>query len=293
MLAHPTAAGRNIGVEVPRRRALRHGAMNETPDDATAQEHQQGGGNVGRSRSAIRRGVGPHLTVAAVLTVGLLVMVAATWLFSIVYAAVTDDQSVARLDEPALALAMHVRSPWLDSALTVFTNTGGTVGLPILGGVTIVVLCWKSHAWTPIVLGVTAGGGSLLMTIAGKDFFGRDRPPRADAVPPYETSTSFPSGHTLNATVVFGIIAYVLIVHQSRRALRTVTITSAAVLAVAIGLSRVYLGHHWLTDVLAAWFLALAWLAVIITAHRLWLRLYNATPPRDSPRPPQRASHSR
>jgi undecaprenyl-diphosphatase len=111
------------------------------------------------------------------------------------------------------------------------------------------------------------------MTQAGKELFGRDRPPMSDAVPPYETSASFPSGHTLNATVVVGIVAYLLVLRQTRRSMRALTITAAAVFALTIGLSRVYLGHHWLTDVVGAWLLALTWLAVLVIAHRVWLRL--------------------
>lgn len=231
------------------------------------------GDNVTGSASTVDRRIGPRWTVTSTLALGLLVMTVAVWLFSDVYAALTDDRSVALLDEPTLMLAMEIRSPWLDSAITGFTNVAGTVGLPALGGVVVVVLAWRRHQWFPLILGLSAAGGCLLMTVAGKELFGRDRPPRSDAVPPYETSPSFPSGHTLNATVVVGVIAYLLIVRQSRRVTRVLTVTCAAVLALAVGLSRVYLGHHWLTDVLAAWLLALAWLAIVITADRLWLRL--------------------
>jgi membrane-associated phospholipid phosphatase len=49
------------------------------------------------------------------------------------------------------------------------------------------------------------------------------------------------------------------------------SITVAVVFAVTVGISRVYLGHHWFTDVLAAFFLSGAWLALVITAHRLYL----------------------
>jgi membrane-associated phospholipid phosphatase len=116
-----------------------------------------------------------------------------------------------------------------------------------------------------------AGGGSLLMTVAGKDLIGRTRPSLADAVPPYEYSPSFPSGHSLNALVIAGIVAYLLVLRQRSRTARVLTITVAIVFAVTIGLSRVYLGHHWFTDVLVAWVLGAAWLAVVITAHRLYL----------------------
>ncbi len=57
---------------------------------------------------------------------------------------------------------------------------------------------------------------------------------------------------------------------RTRRA-RAATVVLAAAFGVTMGLTRVYLGHHWLTDVVVAWVLALGWLSVVITAHRLFL----------------------
>jgi membrane-associated phospholipid phosphatase len=233
-------------------------------------------GRVVRAANDVATRVGPTGAFTASLILGLLVITAVSGLFAGLYVAVTDDESVALLDEPVLHLAMDVRSPWLDTAVTVFTEAAGVYAVPIAGVAVIVVLAVRRRQWVPVVLGLTAGAGSLLMTEVGKDLVGRDRPPRADAVPPYETSPSFPSGHTLNASVVAGIVAYLLVLRQLRRATRVLTYVVAVAFAASVSLSRVYLGHHWLTDVLAGWLLALAWLALVVLAHRVRLRMLGA-----------------
>jgi membrane-associated phospholipid phosphatase len=127
------------------------------------------------------------------------------------------------------------------------------------------------------------------MTVVGKAVVGRVRPALADAVPPYELSASFPSGHTLNSVAIAGVVAYLLVRRQQTTWSRILTVACAAGFALAMGLSRIYLGHHWLTDVLVAWALGLGWLTVVITAHRLLLTLRKAdstTPPGTAiPRP--------
>ncbi len=120
--------------------------------------------------------------------------------------------------------------------------------------------------------------GSLSMTLVGKAVVGRLRPPQVDAVPPFESSPSFPSGHALNSTTIAGMIAYLLLLHLRRRAGRVLTVVLAAAWAVSIGLSRVFLGHHWLTDVMVGWALGAAWLAVVVTAHRIFLTVRHARP---------------
>ena len=71
--------------------------------------------------------------------------------------------------------------------------------------------------------------------------------------------------------MIAGVVAYLLVRRQRRRWVRVTTITAAAVFALLMGLSRVYLGHHWLTDVLVSWTLGLAWLTIVVVAHRLFL----------------------
>ncbi|MDO4026231.1 phosphatase PAP2 family protein [Clavibacter michiganensis] len=219
----------------------------------------------------IVRELGPYAALVITLLVGLVLAFGLAAIAAQVYDNVTDADGVAGLDKPLLAFMISIRTPWLNDAATAYTDVAGVVIMPIIAVVTMLFLAVRRRSWTPIILVVAAGGGSLLLTIAGKDIVGRARPDLADAVPPYETSPSFPSGHTLNAVAIAGILAYLLLLRQHRRVTRVLSIAVAVVFAVTIGISRVYLGHHWFTDVLAAFFLSGAWLALVITAHRLYL----------------------
>jgi undecaprenyl-diphosphatase len=191
--------------------------------------------------------------------VALVVMAALVEGVETVYEGVVGRDGLTAVDQPVLNWAVSLRSPGLDSAVTAFTDVGGPVGMPILALVAVAVITWRRRRWTPIVLTLIAAAGSLAMTIVGKDLVDRARPPAALAVPPLEVSPSFPSGHTLIETTAAWQ--------------RSLAMTLGTVFVVTMGLSRVFLGHHWLTDVLAGWLIGLAWALAVITAHRLWLTL--------------------
>ncbi|CEA07142.1 phosphatidylglycerophosphatase B [Arthrobacter saudimassiliensis] len=213
-----------------------------------------------------------HAGLLLILALGLVPALVLTAASAELYDAVTEEDGVAALDRPVLDAALGLRSPGLDAAVTGFTNIGGTVGMPLLAGAAAVLMVWRFRSWTPLLLLAVAAAGSLLMTVTGKALVGRPRPDRMLAVPPYEVSASFPSGHSLNSMVLAGVFAYLVLLYSRSRAVRIVAVAGAALFVVGMGLSRVYLGHHWLTDVLVAWTLGAAWVAVIITAHQLFLR---------------------
>ena len=230
-------------------------------------------------RGPLGRWAGPNLTALTVLAAGLVIVLAMLWLAEEVYDAVTAGNGVAGLDRPALDLALRLRNPGLDRAVTMFTNLGGTVGMTLIALVAAGLLCRWYRSWVPLGLLAVAAAGSLAMTMVGKQVIGRVRPPTVDAVPPFESSPSFPSGHTLNSTVIVGLIGYLVCLRLARRRARTAVGLAATLFVVGIGLSRVYLGHHWLTDVLVGWVLGLGWLAVVLTAHRLWSWRRQLPPP--------------
>ncbi|MBA8989197.1 hypothetical protein FHW23_000429 [Curtobacterium pusillum] len=129
-----------------------------------------------------RWGALPLLVVTLVIGIG--VAVTATWAASEVYDAVREADDVAVLDRPVLDWMLTLRSPTVDTLVTWWTDVAGTIGMPIVALAFLVGFTIQRRAWTPLVLLVGASGGSLLMTVAGKDLIGRARPPLSDAVPP-------------------------------------------------------------------------------------------------------------
>jgi undecaprenyl-diphosphatase len=155
--------------------------------------------------------------------------------------------------------------------VTAFTNLGRTLPMVVVAGLLTLALFLTVRRRTIWVLMLGAAAGSVTFTLVGKAIVGRSRPPIEQAVPPYEDSFSFPSGHALNSTVVAGMLAYLVVWLAARALVRWLAVAAALLWAVAMGLSRVFLGHHWLTDVMFAWLFGLAWLALLITVHRLLL----------------------
>ena len=217
------------------------------------------------------RYVSAHGVLVLTAAIGIVLVSGLSLLGAAVYDAVSENDGISALDRPALQEALGLRSPGLDRVLTDFTHLGGPTGMTIIAAVVTGLMLWRWHSRTPLVLMLIAVTGSLLLTVVGKDVVGRVRPPQDEAVPPYESSPSFPSGHALNSTVIAGLVAYLVLRRLESRLARVVTVVLAAGWAVAIGLSRVFLGHHWLTDVMFGWVVGLAWLFCVITAHRLFL----------------------
>ena len=237
----------------------------------------------GRTPSGLVRSwaqtVATHAVLIVTAIVGLVLAVGLTVASSSIYEAVVDNDGIAVLDQPTLDQAVRQRTATNVQIVTRFTHLGGPVGMTVIAAVITVVMVWRWRSRTPLILMVIAVAGSLTLTTVGKSLIGRARPRLDYAVPPYEYAFSFPSGHALNSTVIAGVVAYLLVRRLQSRWAKVVTGVVAAAWAISMGLSRVFLGHHWLTDVAVAWLLGGAWIALLITAHQLFLATRRKAPP--------------
>jgi membrane-associated phospholipid phosphatase len=238
--------------------------------DVTAWKSRSGQALARRHQGLADR-LGAHRTLLLTLAVGGGIAALATVGAERIYDAVSDRDGIASLDKPALALAKRLRSPATETLAASIAHVFGPIGMPLLTVAAATTLAVRRKHVTPVSLLSAAGAGSLLMTISGKNIVRRHRPHRDDAIPPYETSPSFPSGHTLNATTIAGTLAYLLVLRQEKQLPQALTIGAAGGTAVAVGLSRVLLGAHWFTDVAVGWTTGTGWLALVVTSHRLYL----------------------
>jgi membrane-associated phospholipid phosphatase len=124
---------------------------------------------------------------------------------------------------------------------------------------------------------IVTGAGALMLDPSLKIIVGRLRPV-VDVPVASAPGNSFPSGHALGSTVAYGALLLIFLPVASRR-LRAVAISAFAAIVVLVGFTRVALGVHYVSDVLAGWLLGLAWLGVTAHAFQLWRREAGQTVP--------------
>lgn len=158
------------------------------------------------------------------------------------------------------------------AAVAVFKGisaAGGRGWLVPLVVLVVVLLLIRRRPRLAFYLAVT-GLGAVLLDPSLKALVGRVRPVVADPIA-VGGGNSFPSGHTLSATVVYGALTLVFL-SLARGKWRWWLVGAAALLVFAIGVSRLALGVHFLSDVIGGWLLGLAWISVTAYAFRVWRR---------------------
>lgn len=209
---------------------------------------------------------------AALLTLagGLIALCGLAVVFAELLDSVLEGDGITRVDPPVSGwLAAH-REPGLTVAMRALTELGSPTGLVVATTVVCAATAWRTRSRLPVLLGVWAVSGLAVAIAAVKLLVGRHRPPM-----PYAAISadgySFPSGHATGITAV-ALLAGWMISHWIVRSWNTRVAVWTAVLVIigGVGFTRIYLGVHYLSDVIAGWVLGAAWVGVLVACALLW-----------------------
>lgn len=196
-----------------------------------------------------------------IVLIGLGIVVLACSTFLVAADAVTgkgqvDDRLLLMFREPG-DLSKPIGPRWVEEGARDLTAVGGTIVLVLLVGAVLGFLLIGRHYSAALLVLVATGGGAVLSSFL-KDFYARPRP---HVVPhlSHVTSYSFPSGHSLLSAVVYLTLGALLARLVQRRWAKVYFVGVAVLLTLLVGLSRVYLGVHYPTDVVAGWSAGVTW----------------------------------
>ena len=199
------------------------------------------------------------------LTAGVVMLLLATAVFARMAGAVVAGEPITRLDvEVANWLHLHAHAnEGLRGVLLVLTHIHSTPGILVLALIVGIWLYRRGHRYWIVALASAVPGG-LVLNVLLKHTFERARPHFAQ--PLLELSTySFPSGHAMAATVLYGFLACYAARHARSWPGRVLPFVLAAAMVATVAFSRMYLGVHYLSDVLAAFAEGCGWLAICIS----------------------------
>lgn len=201
-----------------------------------------------------------HLPVLVALFVGLLLPLV---LFGKIAENVHEGDSFW-FDDVILSNIHRHASPRRDAWIIAVTRLGGARCMVPFLALVCGFLLWKQRKSDALFF-LSAAGGAMVLCLVAKLFFGRERPALWLSPAP-ETDYGFPSGHSM---ATMGVVASLIILAWPTR-WRWIVVVLGAVFVLTIGITRLYLGVHYPTDVLGGWSAALIWVSAVKSA--LWGR---------------------
>jgi undecaprenyl-diphosphatase len=206
----------------------------------------------------------PQLRFGVQLALGTVVLLIAAWIFGVIAEDVVTGDPLTLVDRMVANWLHTLATPILTRAMLLIAELAGARVITALAVTMGLALAWKRRWHWLLALVLVVPGGVLLNELL-KIAFRRARPTFDEPILVL-TDYGFPSGHTMIATILYGFIGLFLvtIVHSWRWRRRIVV--AVVVLVALVGVSRMYLGVHYLSDILAAIAAGGAWLALCLTA---------------------------
>jgi membrane-associated phospholipid phosphatase len=237
-----------------------------------------------RARFSTRTWTGWYLTVTIAVSAYFL------WEFAEIVSGIITGAALARLDPGLSGLLRAIRTPGLTRVMWSFTLLGDTlVAFALTALVAGLLVLWGKRRYAVLMVATVAFGTALESLL--KLVVARSRPPVEFMLIKSPVSYSFPSGHATEGVLFIGVATFVILREMPSIRGRLATLLAAVVTVGLIGVSRVYLGVHWATDVIAGWDLGMACLSASIGTFLMWERYGH--PFEDAPAPldrPKRAA---
>ncbi|HEX2149369.1 MAG TPA: phosphatase PAP2 family protein [Actinomycetota bacterium] len=191
--------------------------------------------------------------------------------FSYLLIEVTSDDDVVEFDLAMAERAFEVKQqvPWVTKVFNAISMLGAPVWFWVLvGGVSIYL--WKRHRRRLVAFLLASTVGGSILNTAVKIAVNRPRPTYADpAAITFQEGRSFPSGHAMSSTIAYGALLLIFL-PLIRRKYRPWALAGYVALEALIGLSRLGLGVHYISDVAGGYLLGLAWLTASTAAFSIW-----------------------
>ena len=203
-----------------------------------------------------RHARGFYATVGLFLTIGAVFAIAGTWAFAYLARHVRAGSTQA-FDDIVMRMVSERQSPAVQQAMIEITFLGTGVVVMMIVAVSAMFLWITRHRYSATLLLFATLGGLILNNLLKAGF---DRPrPQVFQWGTHVLTSSFPSGHAMSATVVYSTIAFLAARLEAQRLMRWVVIAIATVLIILICSSRVYLGVHYPSDILAGVLVGFGW----------------------------------
>ncbi|MGV3640968.1 MAG: phosphatase PAP2 family protein [Adhaeribacter sp.] len=215
-----------------------------------------------RSYAFIRQRFDPRVFWGLPLSILLVLVSVNLAMFTELAEEAVNSNEMKNLDMAVTGWFFNQRHPLLSQLVYHFTNLGSNYGIAILTTLAGLVLLWKRKAYYVLALVVSVVGSGLSSRLT-KLYFQRERPLNFSYYDP-ESTFSFPSGHATSAMALMGILCYILFLETKTLKARLLTILAAGVYIALMGLSRIYLGMHFLTDIAAGFILGFLWVVLAI-----------------------------
>ena len=218
----------------------------------------------------LRRRLSPESYFGLHLTLGLAVLIGACWVFGEITEDVITGDPLTRVDQRVAAFFNANATPLRNQIMSAISFFGSGRFLGVASGAGALYLVWRRSWYRLLALLLVVPGGALINVVV-KHLIQRPRPVFENPITTLE-SYSFPSGHTMGATLFYGLMAALAVQLFQGWKPKGVAVLGAVVIVLLVGFSRICLGLHYLSDVLGAIAAGVAWLALCLTAVETFSR---------------------